>query len=64
MHTKFWLECLRRRDHSEVLDADGRILKWILKKQGVGVWNGFIWLRISTGGGRALVNAVVNLRFL
>jgi hypothetical protein len=26
-------------------------MKWILKKQGVMVWNGFIWLRIETSGG-------------
>jgi hypothetical protein len=24
MHTKFWSETLRRRDHSEVLGVDGR----------------------------------------
>jgi hypothetical protein len=27
-----------------------------------GAWTGSIWLRIGTGGGRARVNAVMNLR--
>jgi hypothetical protein len=31
------------------LVIDGRILKWILKKQDMTVWPGFIWLRIRTG---------------
>jgi hypothetical protein len=35
MHTKFWLENLKERDHSEDLGKDGRIiLQWILKKYG------------------------------
>jgi hypothetical protein len=30
---------------------DGRItLRWILRKQGLGIWIGLIWLRIGTGG--------------
>jgi len=28
------------------------ILRWIVKKCGVGVWTGLIWLRIGTGGGQ------------
>ena len=31
---------------------DGRIiLRWIFRMWGVGVWTGFIWLRIETGDG-------------
>jgi hypothetical protein len=34
------------------LDVDGRIiLKWTLGKQGLGMWIGFMLLRIETGGG-------------
>jgi hypothetical protein len=51
MSTVFWLENLQRRDHSEELDADLRIiLEWILRKQGGKVWTGCIWLRIRTSG--------------
>ena len=33
-------------------DVDGRIiLRWIFRKFDVGVWSGFIWFRIGTGGG-------------
>jgi len=35
----------------EELSVDGRIIwKWILKKCLVGVWTGFIWLRIKLLG--------------
>jgi len=30
---------------------NGMVMKWILKKWDVGVWTGFIWLRIWAGGG-------------
>jgi len=33
MHIIFWLENLKRRDHSEDIDVDGRtVLEWILGK--------------------------------
>jgi hypothetical protein len=33
MHTKFWLENLKGRDHSEDVDVGGTILlEWILGK--------------------------------
>jgi hypothetical protein len=33
MHTIFWLENLKRRDHLEELGVDGKImLEWILRK--------------------------------
>jgi hypothetical protein len=46
------LEYLKRRDHSEELGVDGRIiLEWNLGRYGRRVWNGCIWLRIGTSGG-------------
>jgi hypothetical protein len=51
MCTEFWLDTLKGRDNSEDQDINGRILlKWILGKQGLGMWIGFIWLRIGMGG--------------
>jgi hypothetical protein len=33
IHTVFWLECLKGREHLEDLDIDERItLEWILEK--------------------------------
>jgi hypothetical protein len=47
----FWLGSLNGGDHWEDLGVDGRItLRWILGKQGLGMWIGFIWLSIGTGG--------------
>jgi hypothetical protein len=52
MHTKFWSEDLKGRDHSEDLGVDGKIiLEWISEKYGGKVWTGCIWLRIGTSGG-------------
>jgi hypothetical protein len=51
MHTIFWLENVKGRDHSEDIGVDGRIiLEWTLGKQGTKVWNGCIWLRIGASG--------------
>jgi hypothetical protein len=52
MHTKFSLENLKGRDHSEDLGVDGKIiLEWTLGKWGGKVLPGCIWLRIGTAGG-------------
>jgi len=41
-----------RRGNLRDTVLDGRvILRWILRKWGVGVWTGSRWLRIGTGGG-------------
>jgi len=49
---KILSENLKGKDHFGDRGADGRIiLKFILKKQHMGVWTGFIWLRIATSGG-------------
>jgi hypothetical protein len=36
------LENIKERDHLEDKGIDGRILKWISKKDGVKLWNGFM----------------------
>jgi hypothetical protein len=39
-------------DHLGDPGVDGRIiLRWIFRKWGVWVWDGFSWLRIGIGGG-------------
>jgi hypothetical protein len=52
MHTKFWVENLKRRDHVEDRGRDGKIvLKWIMRKQDVRLWTGFIWLVLGSSSG-------------
>jgi hypothetical protein len=52
VHTEFWWDNLRERDHLEVLDVNGRIIfKWIFRKWNGEVWTGFLWIRIRTDGG-------------
>jgi hypothetical protein len=45
MHIGFWWKSQKERDHEKELDADGRILKWILKRQDEAVRTEFIWLK-------------------
>jgi len=48
MYCKVWSKNLKRKDYSQVLGIDGRIiLEWIL---GLKMWTGFIWIRIGTIG--------------
>ena len=52
VHTGFWWDNLRERDHLEDLDVDGRLIfKWMFRKWNGEVWTGFLWIRIRTGGG-------------
>jgi hypothetical protein len=49
MHTIFWLENLKGRDHLEDLAVGRKIILYrILGKYGGRVWTGFILLRVGT----------------
>jgi hypothetical protein len=48
----FWWRKVSEADHWGDPRVSGRIiLRWILRKWDVGVWTGWGWLRIETGGG-------------
>ena len=58
-----WLEALKERDHLEYPGVDGRIiLKWIFRKLDV---ESMDWIELvqDRDRWRALVNAVMNIRF-
>jgi hypothetical protein len=49
---KIWVGYLEGRYHSEDQEVDGIIiLKCILGKYDLGMWIGFVWLRVRTGSG-------------
>jgi hypothetical protein len=50
MHTIFWLQNLKGRDHLEDLGVWEDNIKMILGKQGGKVWSGYIWLMIGASG--------------
>jgi hypothetical protein len=48
----FWWGNPREKCHSGDPGGDGKIIiRWIFKKQDVGVWTGLSWIRIETDGG-------------
>jgi hypothetical protein len=52
VHTGFWWEEPKERDHLEEHSVDKRIIiKWLLKRWDGEAGTGLIWLRIGTGGG-------------
>jgi hypothetical protein len=55
VHTQFWSQILKRRDHSEDLHVDGKV---ILE------WEGVDWMHLAQDRylWLALVNTVMNLR--
>jgi hypothetical protein len=57
----FGRENVRGRGHLEDLVIDRKIILKCIFKSRIGEWTGFIWLRIGTGGGGAVVKAVMNL---
>jgi len=51
MHTMFWSENLKGRDHLEGLEVYGKIiLEWILGDTDREMWTVCIWLRIGSSG--------------
>jgi len=51
MQTAVWWGNLKKRDHLDVLDVDGRTVKlFIMKKRRGILWNVQFWLRRGTSG--------------
>jgi hypothetical protein len=52
MHTWFWWGSQKQTETTRNPYTVGKIiLKWILAKEDVVVWTGFVWLRIGTNSG-------------
>jgi hypothetical protein len=52
VYTGFWWGNLRERIYLNDQGFGGKtILRWIFRKEDVGIWIGSSWLRIGTGGG-------------
>ena len=54
VHTGTWVWWGRLRERNDLVNLGvGRkiILKWIFRKQDVGLWAGLMWLRIETSDG-------------
>jgi hypothetical protein len=51
-YTRFWWGNLKERKYLRDPGVDGRILRWIIRKENVGEWAGSSLLRIETGGGQ------------
>jgi hypothetical protein len=63
LHTGFWWESQKKRDHLEDLDVGGRIiLEWILVRE-IG-WGGMDWIDLAQNRDqwKARVGTVMNLR--
>jgi hypothetical protein len=63
LHIGYRWEGQKETDNWEDKNAGGyMILKWVSQRYDGVMWTGFIWLRIGTSGGGALVSTAINLR--
>jgi hypothetical protein len=50
-YTRFWWENRKERDHLKDQGVDGRMGSKFIIGRLAGVWTGFMWLSVGTGGG-------------